>query len=150
VSQEKEDFLDRWSRLKRDEAKEQAAPPAEKQPEEPMPVLPPTAELKPESDFKPFMDRRVDLGTRREALKKLFSDAHFNIPDPFEPYSIDLTGEDPIPAEMLKTLNQARRLIFDETEPVKEEAKRQVAQAKDRAEENSPPEPKDVAGKQDA
>lgn len=82
--------------------------------EEPPPVLPPVEELKPESDFRPFMDPRVDKATQRLALKKLFADAHFSTPDPFEPYSIDLTGEDPIPEAMLKTLEHAKRVLFDE------------------------------------
>lgn len=147
MSEEKEKFLDRWSRLKQ---QEEAPPAVEQRKEEPIPVLPPVEELKPDSDFKPFMDPRIDKGTRRAALKKLFADAHFNIPDPYEPYSRDF-NEDPIPDEILKTLDQARRLIFDEKAPVKEEAKEQVAeQAVEQAQENTPLEPKDVPGKQDA
>ena len=145
MSQEKENFLDRWSRLKEESAKEEAKP-VEKKAEAPPPVLPPVAELKPESDFKPFMDPRVDGETRRAALKKLFADPHFNVPDPFEAYSGDYTVGDPIPKEMLKTLNHARRLLFDE----KEQAKEQVAQAQEPAEEKPQPEAKDVPGKQDA
>jgi hypothetical protein len=147
VSEENEAFLDRWSRLKQ----EQAKPPVEEKKEEPAPALPPVEELKPDSDFKPFMDPRIDGETRRAALKKLFDDAHFKTIDPFEPYSVDLTGEDPIPPEMLKTLNHARRLIFDEKDPAKKEAGEQVAeQASGQANESPPPETKDVAGKQDA
>jgi hypothetical protein len=145
VSDEKEAFLDRWSRLKQ----EQAKPPVEEKREEPLPVLPPVGELKPDSDFKPFMDSRVDLETRRSALKKLFADGHFKTIDPFEPYSVDLTGEDPIPAEMLKTLNHARRLLFEEKEQVAEK----VEQARDQTTEPTEkplPEAKDVAGKQDS
>jgi hypothetical protein len=88
------------------------------------------------------MDPRVDGETRRAALKKLFADPHFNVPDPFEAYSEDYTVGDPIPKEMLKTLSHARRLLFEEKE--------QVAQAKEPATENPQPEAKDVAGKQDA
>ena len=134
MSERKEPFLDRWSRLKHEEQpKEQ--PPAEK-PEAPLPVLPPPEQLKADSDFKPFMDPRVGAETRREALKKLFDDAHFNAPDLFEPYSADFTGGEPIPLEMLKKLNQARRLLFDEAAPAKEE--------------DLPLEAKDEPGKQDA
>ena len=147
MSQEKEDFLARWSRLKQEQAKEEARPPVEKKKEEPMPVLPAVEDLKPGSDFKPFMDPRVNLETRRSALKKLFADEHFKIPDPFEPYSIDLTKEDPIPAEMLKTLQHARRLLSDEKEPVIEQAKEATGES---ATDKPLPEAKDVPGKQDA
>ena len=57
---------------------------------------------------------------RRTALKKLFSDPHFNTPDPFEAYSGDWTGGEPISEEMLATLNQARTLIFDKDEKKEE------------------------------
>ena len=148
MAEEKENFLDRWSRRKQEQAKEEAKPPVEKKPEAPMPVLPPVEQLKPDSDFRPFMDPRIDKDTRRDALKKLFADAQFNVPDPFEPYSRDF-NEDPIPSEMLKKLDQARKLIFDE--PVKEEIKEQAAKpAAEPAKENPLPEGKDVAGKQDA
>jgi hypothetical protein len=142
-----EAFLSRWSRRKQ-EAREEPTPAtvaeAPPQPAPPAP-LPAIEDLKPDSDFKPFMDPQVDAGTRRAALKKMFTDAHFNAIDPFEPYSIDLTGEDPIPPEMLKTLEHAKRLLFDE----KSEAAKAGA-----PEAETPPQPqpeaKDVAGKQDA
>jgi len=146
MSEEKqqEAFLDRWSRLKKNEqAAKEAPPPAEAKQDAPPAPLPPIEDLKPDSDFKPFMDPRVDTGTRRSALKKLFTDAHFSAIDPFEPYSIDLTGEDPIPEEMLKTLSHAKRLLSEEP--------KQVPQA---AAEEAPETPtqkgEDVPGKQDA
>lgn len=156
MSEEKqqEAFLGRWSRLKQQHAQEEAKPvPAAEARPEPAPAapLPAIEDLKPDSDFKPFMGPQVDAGTRRSALKKLFTNAHFTAIDPFEPYSIDLTGEDPIPEAMLKTLNHAKRLLFDE--------KQQTAEAQAPAEptneaQTSPQqqaqrtEP-DVAGKQD-
>ena len=120
MSDEREPFFDRWSRLKakeREAANESelaAAPPANI--EEPPPPLPKLEELTPQSDFRPFMNASVDPLTRRAALKKLFADAHFNVPDPFEAYSEDYTVGEPIPPEMLKTLNQAKKLLFDEPE----------------------------------
>ena len=60
------------------------------------------------------MQPKVEDALRRAALKKLFSDPHFNIPDPFEAYSGDWTVGEPIPPEMLATLNQAKTLLFDE------------------------------------
>src|SRR6185436_14043225 len=151
----KEAFLDRWSRRKQARAPEPAppaaapaAPPAEAPPAAPLQAI---EDLKPDSDFKPFMDPRVDAGTRRSALKMLFTNAHFHTIDPFEPYSIDLTGEDPIPEEMLKNMNHAKRLLFDEPEKVAK------AQAQAEAQEPDAPQPQNQetdltndAGKQDA
>jgi hypothetical protein len=152
MSATREPFLDRWSRLKskdREAAKEveqetAVAPPANA---EAPPALPEVENLTPQSDFRPFMGSGVDPLTRRAALKKLFGDAHFNLPDPFEPYSIDLTGEDPIPAEMLKTLHQAQKLLFDEPEKTA-----QAPTEPPRTEEPEVPlgEAKDGAGRADA
>jgi uncharacterized protein DUF3306 len=145
MSEEKEAFLDRWSRLKRERPEDEkpAVPEAKQEVAAP---LPPVEDLKPDSDCSPFMDPRVADQTRRSALKKLFSDAHFNEPDAFEPYSLDLTVAESIPEEMLKTLNQAKRLLFDEKE--------QAAQAAADTQAPQPQAPdaelKDVAGKQDA
>src|SRR5215510_4575111 len=118
----KEAFLDRWSRLKR----EQKDLPAKGEDEQPAPQLPPLDKLTPESDFSGFMHPKVEDALRRAALKKLFSDPHFNVPDPFEAYSGDWTGGEPIPDELLATLNQARTLLFPEKK--KEEEQKQVAE----------------------
>ena len=109
MSDEKEPFLARWSRLKREA-------PAEKQDVSPAPTVPPVENLTPESDFGAFMNPKVRDELRRLALKKLFSDPHFNVPDPFEPYSRDWTVGEPIPPELLATLNQARSVLFTEQE----------------------------------
>ena len=107
MAQEKEPFLSRWSRRKAENRV------AEEKEETPAPVLPPVEKLTPESDFRDFMHPKVEDALRRAALKKLFSDPHFNVPDPFEPYSVDFTAGEPISEEMLATLNQARTLLFD-------------------------------------
>jgi hypothetical protein len=109
MADEKEAFLSRWSRLKREQ-------PVQKQDETPAPALPPVESLTPESDFAGFMHPKVKEELRRLALKKLFSDPHFNLPDPFEAYSGDWTGGEPIPPELMATLNQARTLLFTEEE----------------------------------
>jgi hypothetical protein len=151
MSEAKEPFLERWSRLKikdretasNDVPAAQPAPPPAKTDEPPAP-LPKIEELTPESDFRPFMNANVDPATRRGALKKLFAgDAHFNVPDPFEAYSEDYTGGEPIPPEMLKTLNQAKKLLFDEPE--------KAADAVTPSEAEPPAaDAKDVAGSKDA
>jgi hypothetical protein len=125
-----EDFLRRWSRLKHENeraAEKPAEKPVEnKEADAPPAPLPPVDKLTPESDFTGFMQPKVEDNLRRAALKKLFSDPHFNIPDPFEPYSRDWNIADPIPPEMLATLNQAKVLLFDKQhEPKKEQAEAQ-------------------------
>jgi hypothetical protein len=135
MAAEKEDFLRRWSRLK----KEDKVPAPE---EKPMPTLPSVDKLTPESDFSGFMHPKVEDALRRVALKKLFrGDPHFNLPDPYEAYSGDWTVGEPIPPEMLATLNQAQQLLFGDK---KDEEKKQ-----DLAEESKPAEPNEP-GKQDA
>jgi len=143
MTQDKEVFLERWSRRKLEQVEEKAAPPARaEEKDEPVVALPPIEDLHPESDFTPFMNPKVDGETRRAALKKLFTDAHYNIPDPFEAYSEDYTVSETIPLEMLKTLNHAQKLLFDEPEKKIEAAA--AAAPQDDAD------PKDAVGKQDA
>ena len=145
MAEEKEDFLRRWSRLKKQT-------PADKPVETPKPALPPIDKLTPESDFSAFMHPKVEDALRRVALKKLFrGDPHFNLPDPFEPYSRDWNIADPIPDEMLKTLNQARTLLLSDEEKL-ELAKQEAAaagQAQAPESEAQPAKP-DEPGKQDA
>jgi hypothetical protein len=140
MSQDNEKFLSRWSRLKREDANK----PPEGEQEAPAPVLPPVDKLTPESDFSGFMHPKVEDALRRAALKKLFSDPHFNTPDPFEAYSGDWTGGEPISEELLATLNQARTLLFDHNDEKKEE---QPAAAPENAEAEKPK--PDEPGRQD-
>ncbi len=118
--------LSRWSRLKHEQRRleqekleqqrlqrEQAPTPGAAAEAAP---LPPIETLTPESDFTGFMRPKVQDSVRRLALKKLFADPHFNIPDAFEPFSGDWTGGDPIPPEMMKTLYQARTHLFSDEE----------------------------------
>ena len=122
MAHDKETFLSRWSRLK-SETKE--LPEAKAQ--TPVPELPAVDKLTPESDFSGFMHPKVEDALRRAALRKLFDDPHFNVPDPFEPFSGDWTGE-ALSEETLATLNQARTLLFDEQKKKEEEASAAAAQ----------------------
>ena len=124
MAQDKETFAARWSRLKR----EQESKPVRKEEQSEAPALPPLDKLTHESDFADFMHPKVEDALRRAALKKLFSDPHFNVPDPFEAYSGDWTGGEPIPEEMLKTLAQARTLLFPEEQKKAEQSKSEVAE----------------------
>ena len=116
MSEEKEPFLARWSRLKREAPAAAPAPkkddalPAKR--DDAAPRLPPLESVTPQSDFAPFMHPEVGDDLRRLALKKLFSDPHFNVPDPFEPYSRDWNNLEPLEPELLAQLNQARTVLF--------------------------------------
>ena len=88
---------------------ESASTPAEVEP------LPPTLE-EAESidrfapDFSAFMKPNVDPAVQHAAMKKLFSDPHFNIMDRLDLYIDDYSIPDPIPMEMLKRMVQSESL----------------------------------------
>ena len=128
-------FLGRWSRRKAGlepegldgsapELKPKTAPsavPQDKKTVESAPapaeeeVLPPTLE-DAESidrfapDFSAFMKPNVDPAVQQAAMKKLFSDPHFNIMDRLDIYIDDYSIPDPIPMEMLKRMVQSETL----------------------------------------
>ena len=104
------DFLRRWSRRKHEAAAAPAAAPAA--PATAPPELPPLDSISFESDFKAFMHSKVEDTVKRAALKKLFSDPRFNIMDGLDVYIDDYSKNDPIPPEMLKTLEHARSTLF--------------------------------------
>ncbi len=126
MSQEKHDFLRRWSRLKRESAA--AAPRADVNAEGPqLPAeLPAVDSLTFESDFKAFMHSKVEQSVKRAALKKLFADPRFNVMDGLDTYIDDYTKEDPISDELLAQLNHARQTLFG---PPKEDDKEKVEPA---------------------
>ncbi len=71
------------------------------------PALPPIETLTTESDFSAFMQPKVDETLKRQALKKLFSDPHFNVMDGLDVYIDDYTKPDPIPPDVLERLAQS-------------------------------------------
>jgi hypothetical protein len=144
MTESKEAFLHRWSRRKHEAEKEKKVP-APKE-EKPAPTLPPVDKLTPESDFTGFMHPKVEDALRRTALKKLFNDPHFNIPDPFEPYSGDWTVSEGITPEVLATLNQAKQHLFSEEKKEKQEGAEEASAQQVEVETPKPDEP----GKQDA
>src|SRR5204862_3248375 len=95
---------------------------------QPAPSLPPLESLTPQSEFAGFMHPKVEDKLRRLALKKLFSDPHFSVPDPFEPFSGDWTLAEPIPQEMLAKLNQARSALFSPQEREKQDKEAHAAE----------------------
>ena len=107
-------FLGRWSRLKT-EAREAPtvapAPTPARADTEKAPELPSIETLSIESDFRGFFHPKVDEDVRRAALRKLFSDPHFNVMDGLDVYIDDYSKSDPIPAAMLASLKQAQRIL---------------------------------------
>jgi hypothetical protein len=90
----------------------------------PLPTLDDVAALTHASDFSPFVARGVDASVRNAAMKKLFSDPHFNVMDGLDTYIDDYGKADPIPLSMLRRMNQSAvlGLFADEAAPAKPEA----------------------------
>lgn len=127
-------FLSRWSRRKEEaraaevvaapgpppESLVEPAPPA--QPEQPALTLDDVARLRHESDFSPYVAHGVDENVKRAAMKKLFSDPHFNVMDGLDIYIDDYSQPDPIPPAMLRMMNQSQFLgLFDDEKQEEEE-----------------------------
>src|SRR5262245_38257117 len=134
MTQERDDgFLSRWSRRKTlsDEARQledrkadeersvDARPPAEpvvapaaqppapveaEAPQPPPPTLDDVAQLTRESDFSRFVAPDVDAGVKQAAMRKLFSDPHFNVMDGLDTYIDDYNKADPLPASMVRKM----------------------------------------------
>jgi hypothetical protein len=134
-----EDFLSRWSRLKRSggepapaEAKPPGASPAVASPgaaaappaPTPPPPLPPIESLEPGADISQFMRADVGEGLKRQALRKLLQDPRFNVMDGLDVYIDDYSQPDPLPEGWLEKMNQTARL-GDYHEPPPEEAEAQ-------------------------
>ena len=134
---EKENVLSRWSRLKRESVRTsgetQAQPdqevmtaenesrragetPRPVRVDEPLAALPSLDELGPDSDFRGFMNPDVDDGLRRAALKKLFSDPHFNVTDGLDVYAEDYTKLEKLTPAMVAGLKHAQRLLFGDAQ----------------------------------
>ena len=149
-------FLGRWARRKNDalqgkpldeptaavpavggaalsvESKAKPAPDAKLvEPAEPLKplTLDDVKDLTKESDFKPFMNRGVEPGVRNAAMKKLFSDPHFNVMDGLDIYIDDYSKPDPLPLSMLRQMASAKFLkLFDDDEEDAQKAKDAAAQ----------------------
>ena len=111
-----EGFFSRWSRRKA-RAREAAAPPPEEpanvppadaSPAGPAPTMEDVERLTPESDYARFVARDVGSDVKRAALKKLFSDPHFQQMDGLDVYIGDYGTPDPIAPAALRQMAQAR------------------------------------------
>ena len=70
-----------------------------------------------DSDYARFITPGIDEGVKRAAMKKLFTDPHFNIMDGLDTYIDDYGKPDPIPLAMLRQMNQSKFLrLFDDDE----------------------------------
>ena len=130
-------FLHRWSRRKHEAARGEKAPveasavpapvvapvsvPPAPAPIEPSP-LPPVESLSLASDFKPFLAEKVNETVKRAALRKLFSDPHFNAMDGLDIYIDDYSKPDPMSEGLLDKLADVYKTL-DEKEAAGEVAK---------------------------
>ena len=89
----------------------------------PAPPPPPTLEdvkqLTLDADFSGFVRPGVDREVRNAALKKLFTDPHYNVMDGLDIYIDDYGRPDPIPESMLRKMTQSKflGLFSDEADP---------------------------------
>ncbi len=102
------------------------AAPAEGPPdaaEPPLPTMNDVRQLTAESDFKPFVARGVAPEVRNAAMKKLFSDPHYNVMDRLDTYIDDYSIPDPMPESMLRQLVSGKFLkLFDEPKEADKDA----------------------------
>jgi hypothetical protein len=75
-----------------------------------LPSLDDARTLTPKSDFRPFMQQGVASDVRNAAVKKLFTDPHFNVMDGLDIYIGDYNTPDPMPAGMLQKMVGAQLL----------------------------------------
>jgi hypothetical protein len=79
-------------------------------------------------DFSAFMKPGIDPAVQQAAMKKMFSDPHFNIMDGLDIYIDDYSKPDPIPLEMLKRMVQSDMLnIFRKDSAEESEGSKVVA-----------------------
>jgi hypothetical protein len=94
------------------------APTAAEPATEPAPTLADVAALTAESDYSRFVAPGVEGGVKNAALKKLFTDPHFNIMDGLDTYIDDYGQPDPLPAGMLRQMAQSHALgLFADDPP---------------------------------
>ena len=123
-----EGFLGRWSRRKAGKEVSEVDSPEKNlaTPAEPLSVSPveiaaedaaPPVTLEDvakidrfDPDFSAFMKPDVDPAVQQAALKKMFTDPHFNIMDGLDIYIDDYSKPDPLPPGMLERMAQSDML----------------------------------------
>lgn len=95
--------------------------PAEEAERPPAPTLEDVQALTRDSDFSRFVQPDVSPDVKNAALRKLFSDPHFNVMDRLDIYIDDYSQPDPIPPAMLRNLASSRFLgLFRDEEEARE------------------------------
>jgi hypothetical protein len=124
-------FLGRWSKrkagLEADPVEKKVEAPKESSPVQstekiedeapPLPTLDDVAKIdRFDPDFSAFMKPDVDPSVQQAALKKMFTDPHFNIMDGLDIYIDDYSKPDPLPPGMLERMVQSDMLnLFSKT-----------------------------------
>lgn len=86
-------------------------------PQPPPPTLEDVQALTADADFTRFAKADVPADVKNAAMKKLFSDPHFNVMDGLDVYIDDYGKSDPIPEAMLRQLVSGQFLgLFREEE----------------------------------
>lgn len=117
-----DDFFARWSKKNSEARQQQNAAGGESAaplPQAAVPaaanIAPPTLEdaarLTPDADFSAFMAQGVDEIVKRAAVKKLFSDPHFNIMDGLDVYIDDYNKFEALTPDIIATLHHAKELL---------------------------------------
>lgn len=144
-AEQEEGFAGRWSRLKQQASRDEAAPPPTAATSVPVPVAsPPAAQIaeeqgkKPEdidlaqlpsieslgkdSDYSMFMQKGVPEDLRRQALRRMWqSDPVLSAPDALDMHNLDYNNVPTFP-EGLKTLFRVGRGMIDAATEAQEEA----------------------------
>ena len=112
----------------------------EEKPEIPLPTMADVHELTAESDFSPFVAKNVSPEVRNSAMKKLFTDPHYNVMDRLDIYIDDYSKPDPIPESMLRQMVSAKFLnLFKEEEEAEAKAEAEKAVLEENKLKNSSP-----------
>lgn len=91
-------------------------------PAPPPPTLADVALLTRDDSYARFVAPGVDPAVRNAAMKKLFTDPHYNVMDGLDIYIDDYGKPDPIPMAMLRRMTQSRSLgLFDHEDEDKDE-----------------------------
>jgi hypothetical protein len=138
MTDDKESFLQRWSRRKGDEREPTAVPVAEPPPALPaqtetpaakadategndesldLSKLPPIESLTKESDFSVFMQQGVPADLRAQALRRLWATPEMAAPDLLDMHMWDYTGNDgikPLLQPVLQVLAETAKKALDD------------------------------------
>ena len=91
--------------------------------QKPAPSMADVQSLTKDSDYTQFMAGEVAPEVKNAAMKKLFTDPHFNVMDRMDVYIDDYGQSDPIPQAMLRQMASAKFLnLFEDDDDEKKDA----------------------------